>query len=307
MQLKHYFKWTMNKRTLRDALGTKLMLGLTIFAIVLFFLILITLLIKSSLILGTYSLSDLLFSSNWNPGKGSFGLFPILVGTIFVTCLSLVIAIPISLLSAVYISEYAPRQIRRIIRPFLDVLAGVPSVVYGLCAFIFLVPLVKDVIAPAFGIESTGMCLFTASVTLSVMVFPIIISLCVESFSSIPLELKEASLSIGATKWETVKKVVFRASAPSIISAVLLGFGRAFGETIAVNMVCGSIPKIPSNVFQPVQTLPSLMASSYGELMSIPLRESALMFAALLLFIIVLLFNILGFMVLRRTRQRWKT
>lgn len=295
-----------NKRKIRDLIGTRLMLIVTVFVSLLFLLIFSLLLYKSIFILENFSITDLLFSSLWNPEKGEFGLFPIIMGTILVTGLSLLIAIPISLLSAVYISEYAHPKVRQTLKPFLDVLAGVPSVVYGLCAFLFLVPLVKDVVAPWFGVQSTGFCIFTASLTLSVMVFPIIISLCVESFSSIPIELKEASLSVGATKWETVKKVVFRASAPSVFSAILLGFGRAFGETIAVNMVVGGIPKIPSSLFAPGQTLASLIASAYGEMMSVPLYESALMFVALILFVVVLLFNFLGIVVLRRARRRWK-
>jgi phosphate transport system permease protein len=238
--------------------------------------------------------------------KDQFGLFPVVIGTILVTGISMIIAIPISLLCAIYISEYSHKKFKRPIRSFIDVLAGVPSVVFGLCAFVFLVPLVRDYIAPFFGIESTGLCIFTASITLSIMVFPIIISICVESFNSIPIELKEASLSVGATKWETVKKVIFRASAPSIISAILLGFGRAFGETIAVNMVVGGIPRVPTSVFHPGETLASLIASKYGELMSVPLYQSALMFVALTLFIVVLFFNLLGVFILRKARRRWK-
>ena len=297
--------WLMNKRKIRDIIGTKSMLIITITITIIFFLIFFTLLFKSSMILGSKSITDLLFSSNWNPSKGEYGFFSIIAGTVLVTGFALIIAIPISLLSAIYIAEYAPKKIKKIIRPFLDVLAGVPSVVFGLCAFLFLVPLTRDFIAPFFGIDSTGLCLFTASITLAVMVFPIIISLCVESFSSIPIELKEASLAVGATKWETVKKVIFRASAPSIISAILLGFGRAFGETIAVNMVVGGIPKLPSSIFAPTETLPSLIASKYGELMSIPQSESALMLGALLLFIIVLIFNLLGLFVLRKAKRKW--
>lgn len=296
----------MNKRRFRDLIGIKLMQVLTILISILFVLILIILLSKSIPLFENVSIKELLFSSLWNPEKGEFGLFPIISGTILVTGISLLIAIPISLLSAVYISEYANKKTRLIIRPFIDVLAGVPSVVYGLCAFLFLVPLVKDIIAPYFNIESTGLCVFTASITLAIMVFPIIISLCVESFRSIPLELKEASLSVGTTKWETTKKVVFRASAPSVISAILLGFGRAFGETIAVNMVVGGIPKIPSNLFQPGQTLASLIASAYGEMMSIPSYESALMFVAFILFVVVLIFNLLGIIILRKVKKRWK-
>lgn len=295
----------MNKRKLRDFLGTKLMLVVTVGVSLLFFSIFFLLLLKSLLIFEQHSLAEILFSSSWNPGFNQFGLYPIIVGTVLVTGIALIIAVPISILSAVYIAEYAPKKIRKVIRPFIDVLAGVPSVVYGLCALLFLVPLVKDVIAPWFGIETTGYCILTASVTLAIMVFPIIISLCVESFHAIPLSLREASLSVGATKWETVKKVIFRASAPSIISAVFLGFGRAFGETIAVNMVVGGITRTPSTLFSPGQTLASLIVSAYSDMMSSPLYESALMMVALILFIVVLLFNIFGIFILRRAKKRW--
>ncbi len=295
----------MNTRKLRDFVGTKLMLAATLFASILFFSIFILLLFKSSLVLGTEPITEILFSSTWNPDNNQFGLAPIIIGTIFVTGIALVIAIPISLLSAIYIVEYAPRRVRKTIRPFIDVLAGVPSVVYGLCAFLFLVPLVKNFIAPWFGVQSQGFCIFTAAVTLAIMVFPIIISLCIESFDAIPIALKEASLSVGATKWETVKKVVLRASAPGVIAAILLGFGRAFGETIAINMVVGGTPSIPTSLFHRGETLASLIASKYGELMSIPLHESALMLVALILFIVVFLFNILGVLILRRAKKRW--
>jgi len=296
----------MNARKLRDFIGTKLMLIVTLFTSALFFAIFLLLLFRSALVLQTEPITDILFSSTWHPDNGQFGLAPIIIGTMLTTGIALIIAIPISLLSAIYIVEYAPRRVRKTIRPFIDVLAGVPSVVYGLCAFLFLVPLVKDFIAPWFGVQTTGLCIFTASITLAIMVFPIIISLCIESFDAIPTALKEASLSVGATKWETVKKVVLRASAPGVIAAILLGFGRAFGETIAVNMVVGGIPIIPKSLFQPGETLASLIASKYGELMAIPLQESALMLVALILFVVVFLFNILGVLVLRRAKKRWK-
>lgn len=295
----------MDKRTIRDFIGTKLMLGATVAVVLLFFIIFFLFFLQALPILQQYSIIDILFSSLWNPDFGHFGLYAIILGTLVVTAIALLIAVPISLLSAIYIAEYAPQKIRNFLRPFIDVLAGVPSVVYGLCAFIFLVPLVRDYIAPAFGAVTTGFCIFTASLTLAVMVFPIIISLCIESFHAVPNALREASLSVGATKWETTKKVVFRASAPGVLAAVLLGFGRAFGETIAVSMVIGGIPLIPTSLFQPGQTLPSLIASAYGELMSVPLYKSALMMVALILFAVVLLFNIIGVIFLRQARRRW--
>jgi len=300
------YKLIVNNRKLRDFIGTKLMLTITIFVSLLFFLIFFTLLSGSFLILGDQPIAELLFSSTWKPNSGEFGLFGVIIGTIIVTSIAMVIAIPISLLTAVYISEYAPKKIRQMIRPFIDVLAGVPSVVYGLCAFIVFVPLIRDVIAPFFGeVNSSGFCLFTASLILSIMVFPIIISLCIEAFSAIPTELKEASLSLGATKWETVKKVIFRASGPGVISAIFLGFGRAFGETIAVSMVVGNQEIIPSSLFLQGQTLASVIAQNYLEVMSIPKLASVLIFVGLILFAVVIIFNLLGFIILRRAKRRW--
>jgi phosphate transport system permease protein len=296
----------MEKRKLRDLIGTKLMLVITIFIAFLFFLILFTLLTGSFFIIEDQSITELLFSSNWRPRSGEFGLLGVIIGTIIVTSIAMIIAVPISLLTSVYIVEYAPKKVRQVIRPFIDVLAGVPSVVYGLCAFIVFVPLIRDFVAPFFGeFNSSGFSLFTASLILSIMVFPIIISLCIESFNAIPIELKEASLSVGATKWETVKKVIFRASGPGILSAILLGFGRAFGETIAVSMVIGNQEKIPSSLFNQGQTLASIIAQNYVDVMSLPRLQSALIFVALILFIVVLIFNMLGFLILRKARARW--
>ncbi len=294
-------------RKLYDALGTRLMLFVTASVIFLFFLLLIVLINGSIDILRDQSLSELILSSTWKPFSGEFGLFAVIIDTLIVTAISMLIAIPISLLSAIYIAEYAPKKFKNIIRPFIDVLAGVPSVVFGLCALLVFVPLIRDDIAPFFGSTiSSGFSLFTASLILAIMVFPIIISLCVESFNSVPTELKEASLSLGATKWETVKKVIFRASGPGVLAAIFLGFGRAFGETIAVSMVIGNQELIPKSLFGPGQTLASLIASNYTEVSSIPILASALIFVALILFVVVLIFNLLGYLVLRSTSKRWK-
>jgi len=294
-------------RKLYDVVGTRLMLFITVSVIFIFFLLLASLIQGSFRIIGEESLSELAFSSTWKPFSGEFGLFAVIVDTLIVTAISMLIAVPISLLSAIYIAEYAPKKFRNIVRPFIDVLAGVPSVVFGLCALLIFVPVVRDTIAPFFGNKiSSGFSLFTASLILSIMVFPIIISLCLESFNSVPLALKEASLSVGATKWETVKKVIFRASGPGILSAIFLGFGRAFGETIAVAMVIGNQELIPKSLFGPGQTLASLIASTYTEVSSIPILASALIFVALILFIVVLIFNLLGYFVLRRASKRWK-
>lgn len=286
----------------KQRLYINLMRLAAIFICLLLFLIIGTLFSKSLLLLEQKSLTDLLFSSTWNPEKGVFGLMPIILGTVYVTGIALLIAIPVSMLCSIYIAEYTKNRIRQTIKAFIDVLAGIPSVVYGMCAIIVLVPLVRNYIAPIFGVTTTGFCILTAGLVLAIMVMPIIISICVDVFRAISVELREASLAIGATKWQTIKKVVLRAGFPGVFSAVLLGFGRAFGETIAVAMVVGNLPRTPSSVFDSGVTLPSLIATTYGEMMSVPLYDSAMMILGLILIFIVLIFNYLARLILRKAK-----
>lgn len=293
-------------RQIKEKVSCKAMQFLAGFAFILFIAIFLTLLSKSQMVISNYSLKELLFSPNWDPERYSFGFFPALIGTIYVTFIAMAIAIPVSILSAVYISEYTSSNIRSYLSSFIDILAGVPSVVFGICALLVVVPFVSDRLGPALGIETTGMCIFTAGLVLAVMVFPIIISLSVESLKALPIELREATLSLGSTKWETTKNVLLKAAGPGIFSAVLLGFGRAFGETMAVAMVIGGRNLVPSSIFSAGQTLPSLIVSSFGEMMSIPMEQSALVFVALMLFIIVTFFNVLARYVNSKLKERWK-
>ena len=229
-----------NTRIILDKIFKCLMV-IIISAVLLFIIALLIMLIRrSQLILSRYTIWELLFSSDWDPDKGLYGFLPAVTGTFFVTVLSLLIAVPISILSAVYISEYMPSTIKSYFQTFIDVLAGIPSVVFGLCALLVLVPWTRDVIGPLFGVKTTGMCVFTAALVLAAMVFPVIISITVESLGILPVGLKEQFLSLGATKWQLIETVLFRAAGPGIISGIILGFGRAFGETMAVVMVIGN-------------------------------------------------------------------
>lgn len=267
------------------------MRGVTAAVCLLIVVIVIVLAVKSAYLFQTHTPGQVLFSSDWNPTKGGFGLMPFIVGSLYVTAIAMLIAVPISILSAIYIAEYLPPNVRQITKSFVDVLAGIPSVVYGMCAIVVLVPFVRDVIAPLAGVHTTGFCVLSASLILAVMVFPIIISICVDVFIAVPFEAREVAFAVGATKWQTTKLVVGRAAAGGVFSAVLLGFGRAFGETIAVAMLVGNLPRIPATVFDSGATLPSVIASTYGEMMSIPLYDAAMMFLALVLIIVVLVFN----------------
>ena len=267
-------------------------------------LMLFGLLQKSRAILALKSFSGLIFGSGWHPLKGEFGFLPFLMGTIWVTLVAMVLAVPISLLTAVYLSEYAPKFIREFTKPVIDLLAGIPSVVYGVWGVLMIVPFVGKVLAPLFGVYSSGYSVLSGGIVLAIMVFPTIIHVALEVFSSVSHELRETSLSLGATKWETVKYVVLRKGLQGIIAAVVLGLSRAFGETMAVLMVVGNVAKIPKSVFDPAYPLPALIANNYGEMMSVPLYDSALMLAALVLLLVVLVFNLGARFILMKAERR---
>jgi phosphate transport system permease protein len=289
----------MNIRRLKDNISSRLMLAATVFACLLFFLMLIGLYIRASPILSLVPITDLLFSSEWGPSDGKFGFLPFIMGTLWVTGLATIIAVPISLLSSIYLSEYAGNGLRDIVKPLIDLLAGIPSVVYGLWGVLAVVPFIKNTLAPALGAETIGgYGILAGGIVLSIMVFPIIISVTGEVLRSVSQDMREVSLSLGATKWQTIKHVVLRKARPGIFAAIVLGFSRAFGETMAVLMVVGNVPKVPSSVFDPAYPLPALIANTFGEMMSIPLYDSAILLAALMLLIVVLIFNILARMVL---------
>ncbi|MCX9084219.1 MAG: phosphate ABC transporter permease subunit PstC [Candidatus Methanoperedens sp.] len=289
----------MNTRKLKDKISSRLMLAATVFACLLFFLMLVGLYIRASPILSIVPITDLLFSSVWGPSDGKFGFLPFIMGTLWVTGLATIIAVPISLLSSIYLSEYAGNRLRNAVKPLIDLLAGIPSVVYGLWGVLAVVPFIKNTLAPALGVETIGgYGILAGGIVLSIMVFPIIISVTGEVLRSVSQDMREVSLSLGATKWQTIKHVVLRKARPGIFAAIVLGFSRAFGETMAVLMVVGNVAKVPTSVFDPAYPLPALIANTFGEMMSIPLYDSAILLAALMLLIVVLIFNILARMVL---------
>jgi len=213
------------------------------------------------------------------------------------------LAIPICLLSAIYLSEYAPRKVRELVGPVIDLLAGIPPVIYGLWGVIVIVPLVK-LLGSGLGKATTGYCLLTGGVVLAIMVFPIIISIITEVLRTVPMALRETSLAVGATRWETTVHVVLKSAVRGIIAAIVLGFSRAFGETMAVLMVVGNVARVPSSLFSPAYPLPALIANNYGEMMSIPLYNSALLLSALILLLVVSAFNLTAHLTLLRIEKR---
>jgi len=287
-----------------DRYSYRVMRGLTLVSVSLVFVIALMLFLKSLPILRSVFIVDLLFDSSWFPLRGEFGFYPFIVGTAVVTVTAMALACPVCILSAIYLSEYASPRVRGVVKPSIDLLAGIPSVIFGLWGISYVVPVVRDRVAPWFGASTTGYCGLSAGVVLAIMVFPIIISVSEEVLRAVPFEVRESSLVLGATRWETVKHVVMRRASTGILSAVLLGFSRAFGETMAVLMVVGNTAKVPGSLFDAGYTLPSLIANNYGEMMSLPLYDSALMFAALILMVLVGGFS-LAARVTQRRITRW--
>ena len=293
-----------NIRLLKDSFVSKTFLTLTLLSISTVVLIGLGLFYKSIPILNSTSLYNLLFSSEWKPFKEAFGFYPFIVGTLWVTAIAILIALPLSLLTAIYLSEYAHIRVRKLVLPLIELLSGIPPVLYGVWGVLVIVPLIQDHIAPHFVEFNTGYSVLAGGIVLAIMIFPLIISIVIEVFDNVPQDLRNASLALGATQWQTTKKVLLRKSTDGIVAAVVLAISRAFGETIAVLMVCGNLAQVPQNLFDSAYPLPALIANNYGEMMSIPMYDSALMFAALLLFVIIFLFNALSRIILYRIEKR---
>jgi len=288
---------------LKDKIAGRMMLVISVLLAAILLVVIIGLLIKSYPILKTNSFFDLITSSDWHPMKGKFGMLPFISGTLWVTAIAVVLAVPTCILASIFLSEYAKGRMLNYINPIIDILSGIPSVVFGVWGVVFIVPFIRDFVAPAFDISSTGYSILTGGLVLGLMIVPVIVHVLNEVFKAVPLELREASLSLGATKWQTIKLVVLRKAMPGVIAAIVLGLSRAFGETMAVLMVVGNVVKIPHSLLDPGYPLPALIANNYGEMLSIPSYDSALMFSALILLIIIVLFNILSRIALVRIER----
>jgi phosphate transport system permease protein len=267
--------------------------------------------LRAQPILAVRSLGELLLSTDWHPLKGLFGFYPFIAGTVWVTSVGMILAIPPALLTAIYLAEYASGRFQAMARPLIELLAGIPSVVFGVWGMLTVVPFIQGQVSPALSrwlgflplfrsSNPTGYGILAGGIVLAVMVFPIIIAVAVDVIRAVPHGLREASLALGATRWQMVKGVVLRRAWPGVMAAVVLGFSRAFGETMAVLMVVGNVAQVPRSIFDAAYPLPALIANNYGEMMSIPLYDAALLGAALILLLIVLIFNILSRLVLIR-------
>lgn len=291
-------------RAIKDALARRTLFVASVLLILLLVAIAVVLVREALPILREHALVDLLTSRAWHPTQLAFGLLPFIAGSFIVTAFAMVLGVVPAVLSGIYLAEYTSARRRTMVKPVVDLLAGIPSVVYGLWGVLFVVPLIREVIAPALGgtlgtrfplfaaTNPSGYSVLAGAVVLAVMVFPLIVAVTDEVLRNIPRHMRESALALGATHWEATWCVVRHAGLSGIAASVVLAFSRAFGETLAIMMVIGNTPIIPRSIFDAAYPLPALIANAYSEMMSVPLYQSALMLAALTLLAIVLLFNI---------------
>ncbi|NEQ71828.1 MAG: phosphate ABC transporter permease subunit PstC [Okeania sp. SIO2C9] len=262
-----------------------------------------------------------LFKSAWNPvandGKGDYGAWPMIVGTLISSFLALFIAVPLGLGTAIFLSEgFLPPKITTPLTFMVELLAAIPSVVYGLWGIYVLLPLLKPVEAflgnyfgwififslPK-GVSAGGPGMFPAAIVLSIMILPIITAISRDSLASLPPDLRQASMGIGATRWGTIIRVLIPAAFSGIVGGIMLGLGRAMGETMAVTMLIGNANSIKPTLFAPANTIASLMANQFAEASGLQL--SALMYTGIILFVLTLLVNILANWIVNRIKAKY--
>lgn len=251
-------------------------------------------------ILGEVSVGNFLFGSLWYPTAEppDFGIFPLLVGSLAVTALASLIAVPLGVLTAAYLTEIAPFGVRRVIKPMIELLAALPSVVIGFFGMVIVAPFLQDYLG-----ADTGLNLFNAGLMLAFMSVPTICSVSEDALFAVPRPLREASLALGATRWETTIRVVIPAALSGIGTGVMLGMSRAIGETMVVLMVAGGAGMVPTSLFDPVRPMPASIAAEMAEAPFRGEHYHALFAIGIVLFLFTLAFNIIAQYIAERHKQ----
>lgn len=247
-----------------------------------------------------YGVFQFLTGKLWYPtsNPAMYGVLSLIVGSILVTLGAIAIAVPLGIMAALYISEIAPSWIKDILKSGVELMAAIPSVVIGFVGMVTLVPLVRTV----FDIP-TGLTAFSGSIMLAFMAMPTIVSISEDAIRSVPWSYKEGAYALGATKWQTIRRIVLKTAMPGIIAAVMLGIGRVIGETMAVMMITGNAAHIPSTIFEPVRTLTATIAAEMGETVKGGLHYRALFAIGLVLFAITFIINFIADLFLNKNRK----
>lgn len=270
----------------------KLMFTILAFASLLFLLGIIIVLFKESIpLFKNIKLFDFIFGKHWYPTyePAEYGILPLIVASFWVTLGAMAVCIPLGLGSALYINELASFKQKQILKPIIEILAGIPSIVYGFFGMLIVAPFLQKL----FNIP-TGLCAFTASLVLGIMAIPTVTSLSEDALSFVPKSFKEASYALGANRWQTLVKVIIPASMSGICTSIILGMSRIVGETMTVLMVSGGSAIIPKSIFDPVRPMTSTIAAEMGESAVGSQHYHALFAIGLILFLITLIFNVIA-------------
>lgn len=249
--------------------------------------------------IGKIGVFNFLLGETWKPGNDLYGILPFILGSIYVTAGAIIIGVPIGLLTAIFMARFCPKSIYRFMKPAVDLLAGIPSVVYGFFGMVVLVPFVRNFFGRTLGFGGNGSSMFTASVMLGIMILPTIISVGESSIRAVPNTYYEGSLALGATHERSVFCTIVPAAKSGIMAGIILGIGRAIGETMAVIMIAGNQPRMPKGIFEGVRTLTSNIVMEMGY--ATDLHREALIATAVVLFVFILLINLLFSLVKRRS------
>ena len=248
--------------------------------------------------IGKIGIFDFLLGEKWKPGNDIYGILPFILGSIYVTAGAIVIGVPVGILTAIFMARFCPPKLYRFMKPAVDLLAGIPSVVYGFFGLVVLVPFVRDFFGRTLGFGGSGASMFTASVMLGIMILPTIISVGESSIRAVPNSYYEGALALGATHERSVFFTVVPAAKSGIMAGIILGVGRAIGETMAVIIIAGNQPRMPKGLFKGVRTLTSNIVIEMGY--ATDLHRDALIATAVVLFVFILLINLLFSLVKRR-------
>jgi len=297
-------------RNATERVAMSLLFGASLIAVLTTVGIVLSMLSQTIHFFQLYPAQDFFFSTKWDPkfgGGSSLGIWPLLWGTLYVSVISLVVAVPIGLFSAIYLAEYASRRVRSIVKPLIEVLAGIPTIVYGLFALVTVGPLLRDYIAEPTGLGNSSSSVMTAGLVMGIMVIPFVSSLSDDIINAVPQSLRDGSLGLGATPSETIRQVVIPAALPGIVGAVLLAASRAIGETMIVVLGAGAAAKLSLNPFDAMTTVTVKIVSQLTGDTEFASPETLVAFAlGLTLFTITLGLNIIALVIVRKYREQYE-
>jgi phosphate transport system permease protein len=228
-------------------------------------------------------IKNFLFAKKWDPQSGLFGILPMIIASLWVTAGAMIVGAPLGVAGAVFLVEFMPRSVMRVVKPTIELLAGIPSVVYGFIGVMVLAPFIRA------HLGGPGLSVLAASIILGIMILPTVISISIDSITAVPNTYREGSFALGATRWQTVRMVVLKAARSGIIASIILGMGRAIGETMAVIMVAGNAVKIPHSPLDSVRTLTANIALEMGY--ATGLHRQALFATGVILFLVIIILN----------------